>query len=298
MARLEEKFAQRAQGKPLGAPAFNPLPQQSRDTFTELSVAHIETDPDQPRKDPGDLTELKASIESVGLVQPIIVTIIGYERYRLIAGERRFTAVKELGLSRIPAIVRSVEEQQRLKVQIIENLHRKDLNPFEEARSYQRLMSEFGYTQDELARQLGRSQGGVNETLRLLALPAAVQQEYRTSDKVTKSLLLEIAKHPEEEQLSLWEQAKHGELTVRKAREQKKQSKSSGAKAEPTKPAPMSSRYLTKTQRAVVTVTFDRAKASQEEIVMALEEALATERERLHMALPSEHSARTNGSET
>ena len=207
MARLEEKMAAHAQRR-----VAIPLPESAavvRDTLTELPLSQIEPDPDQPRKDLGDLTELKASIQSVGLAQPIVVRVIGYERYQLLMGERRYTAAKELGLPKIAAIVRaSLEEHQRLELQIVENLHRKDLNPLEEAASYRRLRDEFGLSQEELGRRLGKSQNSVSESLKLLSLPTRVQEEYRTSDTVSKSLLLEIAKQPTPEaQIKMWEAA-------------------------------------------------------------------------------------------
>ncbi len=303
MARLEEKFRARAQKKSAdsgagagaaasGAATFFGSLSPQRDTLADLPLAQIETDPNQPRKDLGDLSDLKASIDAVGLVQPIIVTVVGYERYRIIAGERRFTAAREVGLTKIPAIVRTAEEHQRLELQIVENLHRKDLNPFEEGFSYQRLMDEFGLTQEQVAQRLGRSQESVNETIRLLTLPERVRDEYRTSDKASKSLLLEIARQSAEEQLALWEQAKQGELTVRKLRERRERSPQRGQRRPPMPSSPLASqpispmtfRYPIQTSDAAITVVFDRPRATQEEIVAALEEALAGERARLDTA--------------
>lgn len=297
MARLGDKFKERAlsvvgtagRGEARGvagpditmaASSLNPLLAQ-RDTLTDLPLSQIEPDPTQPRKDLGDLSELKASIASVGIVQPIIVSIVGYERYRLIAGERRFTAAKELDLAIIPAIVRTVEEHQRLELQIVENLHRKDLNPFEEAESYKRLMEEFGLNQEAVGKRIGKSQASVNELLRLLDLPEQVREEYRTSDKISKSLLLEIVKRPHEEQPAVWEQAKQGQLTVRKARESKAPSGTGQPSPPTTTPAPMSFRYPIQTEEAVVTVSFNKHRASQEEIIAALEEALSVEKARI-----------------
>ena len=285
MARLEDKIAAHAQRRVI--PLSTPEEVVTRDTLTELPLHQIETDPDQPRKDVGDLTELKASIQSVGIAQPIVVRIIGYDRYQIVMGERRYTAAKELGLARVPAIVRaSSEERTRLEVQIVENLHRKDLNPLEEAASYKRLMVLSEWTQEELGKRLGRSQNSVSETLRLLQLSPTIQQEYRTSDTVSKSLLLEIAKQPSEKaQITLWEQARRGELTVQKARAEKPKttrgSKSEGAKPAARTPHTMAFRYPIQTEFALVMVTFNELKVNQEAIVQALEEALAHERERL-----------------
>ena len=251
----------------------------SKDILTEIPLSQIETDPGQPRQDLGNLDELKASIAKNGLVQPIIVSVVREDRYRVVAGERRFTACQQLGLSKITAIVRSLEEQKRLTTQIIENLHRKDLTPFEEARGYQQLMQESGLTQTQIGEEVGKSQALVSEILKVLDLPDNIQQEYRTSDKLSRSMLLEISRQrsPEAQQ-TMWEQAKSGKLTVKQARQQKRASSS-----KPTeKPsAGMSFRYPIQTQEAVVNIIFDRPKASTEEIIMALEEALTIERERI-----------------
>jgi ParB/RepB/Spo0J family partition protein len=290
MARLEEKFKARAEGK-TGGPGGSVLPPRA-DLLSELPVAQIQTDPHQPRKDLGDLTELKASIASMGLIQPILVSVVEYGRYQIIAGERRFTAVRELGLPRIPAIVRTVEEHQRLELQIVENLHRQDLNPLEEAASYRRLIEEFGMTQDDVGRRLGKSQNSVNESLRLLALPASVQGEYRAlsplsnATRISKSLLLEIAKQPGEvAQRNLWEQAKRGQLTVKQVRQQKlsarlgHQGKERKASAVPAR-AGMLFRYPIQTDTATVTVTFEAPRATLDEIIAALEQALEGEKSR------------------
>ena len=280
MARsLAEKMARHAERE--ASPASErsetrmPLP---KDILTELSLSQIETDPDQPRKDLGNLEELKASIAKNGLVQPIIVSVVREDKYRVVAGERRFTACQQLGLSKITAIVRSLEEQKRLTTQIIENLHRKDLTPFEEARGYQQLMQESGLTQAQIGEQVGKSQALISEILKVLDLPDNIQEEYRTSDKLSRSMLLEISRQKSPEaQRTMWEQAKSGGLTVKQARQQKRTS--SRPKLKPT--AAMSFRYPIQTQEAMVSVVFDRPKASTEEIILALEEALTIERGRI-----------------
>ena len=110
----------------------------------------------------GEIEDLKASIAEHGILQPLIVAPIDETRYRLIAGERRFTAALALNLTAIPAIVRSVEDHRRLEVQLIENLHRKDLTPFEEADAFWRLQDEFGLTQEQLAQRMGRTQAAIS----------------------------------------------------------------------------------------------------------------------------------------
>ena len=197
---------------------FDPLGNdEGRVVFIRLD--DIEPDPEQPRKDVGDLEELAASIRTHGVINPIVVRPVSGQKFRIVAGERRYRASHLAGRDQIQAIIRSLEEQSRLEVQLIENLHRKDLNPFEEATVYRRLMDEFGLTQEQMAKRVGRSQATINEVLLLLQLPSSLRREYRTSDKVSKSVLIEIAKQPDQEkQAELWERAKTGGLTVREAR--------------------------------------------------------------------------------
>lgn len=217
MASLKKRFEAIAQGD--ASLQFDPLAQADA-RLAMLPPSQIEPDPDQPRKEVGDLEELKASIEEHGIIQPCIVSVIGDDRYRLIAGERRWTAATELGLKLIPCVVRSVEEHRRLEVQIIENIHRKDLSPLEEARAYQRLMIEFNLSQRQLAARLGRSVAGINQMLRLLTLPEDLMPSVQTSEHLTRSVLLEIAKKESPElQRELLQKALQGTMTVRALRE-------------------------------------------------------------------------------
>lgn len=137
-----------------------------------LPLTLIDTNPNQPRKcfAETELSELAASIEQNGLIQPIIVRKIG-ERYEIIAGERRFRAVKQLGRSEIPAIVVEADDAKAAKYSLIENLQREDLNPCEEATAFRTLTTEYGLTQEEAAAQVGKSRSAVANSMRLLELP-------------------------------------------------------------------------------------------------------------------------------
>jgi ParB family chromosome partitioning protein len=121
------------------------------------------------------LQELTASIEAVGVLQPIVVRPNG-ERYQIVMGERRVRAAKTAGLERIPAIVRTTEDDQLLRDALLENIHREDLNPLEEAAAYEQLLVDFGITQEELAARLGRSRPVIANAMRLLRLPGSVQR--------------------------------------------------------------------------------------------------------------------------
>lgn len=157
------------------AKASQPMPDGSY--FAELPVAEITPNPQQPRKnfDQEALAELAESVKDVGLLQPIVVrkTAGGYE---LIMGERRWRAHQQAGLELIPAIVRATEDGDLLRDALLENLHRAQLNPLEEAAAYQQLLDDFGCTKEELASRVQRSRPHISNTIRLLALPAPVQR--------------------------------------------------------------------------------------------------------------------------
>lgn len=146
--------------------------------FEELRVGAITPNPRQPRQtfDEDALDELAASIREVGLLQPVVVRRAGPGRYELIMGERRWRATQRAGLREIPAIVRDTEDDELLREALIENLHREQLNPLEEAAAYQQLLEEFGATHDGLAKKIGRSRPHITNTLRLLNLPVGVQR--------------------------------------------------------------------------------------------------------------------------
>ncbi|NUQ98516.1 MAG: ParB/RepB/Spo0J family partition protein [Streptomyces sp.] len=146
--------------------------------FAELELGLITPNPRQPREvfDEDALNELIISIKEVGLLQPVVVRQIGTDRYELIMGERRWRACKEAGLERIPAIVRDTDDEKLLLDALLENLHRAQLNPLEEAAAYDQLLRDFACTHEQLADRIGRSRSQVSNTLRLLKLSAPVQR--------------------------------------------------------------------------------------------------------------------------
>jgi ParB family transcriptional regulator, chromosome partitioning protein len=146
--------------------------------FAEIPLASITPNPKQPRQvfDDDALDELKASIEEVGFLQPIVVRELGPDRFELVMGERRLRAATALGRESIPAIVRETRDDAMLRDALLENIHRANLNPLEEAAAYQQLLEEFGATHEELARRIGRSRPQISNTIRLLNLPPAVQR--------------------------------------------------------------------------------------------------------------------------
>jgi ParB family chromosome partitioning protein len=139
----------------------------------ELAVSEIEPNPEQPRTsfEPAALDALAGSIASAGLLQPLIVRPLDDGRYELVAGERRWRAAQKAGLDRVPAVVRTSPEDERLQMALIENMVREDLNPVDEARACASLVDDLGITKEELARRVGRSRAAISNLIRLLDLP-------------------------------------------------------------------------------------------------------------------------------
>lgn len=146
--------------------------------YREIPLGDIRPNPRQPRQvfEEEALAELVYSLREIGLLQPIVVRPVGRDRYELVAGERRWRAAQEAGFTAIPAIVRETDDDVLLRDALLENLHRAQLNPLEEAAAYGQLLSDFGCTQDELAQRIGRSRPQVTNTLRLMKLPPSVQR--------------------------------------------------------------------------------------------------------------------------
>ena len=147
-------------------------------TALEVDINSIQPNSKQPRTyfDEEALRELAASIKEVGVMQPPVVRKIGENQYELIMGERRLRASKLAGLETIPVILRASHDNEMLREALLENIHRSQLNPLEEAAAYQNLINDFEYTHEELAQKIGRSRSLITNTLRLLNLPAAVQR--------------------------------------------------------------------------------------------------------------------------
>ena len=168
----------RAAGPALGRGLSALIP--SRDDASsgarEILLSEIRVNPNQPRRDVenANLEALAMSITDHGVLQPILVTET-LDGYRLVAGERRVQAARLAGLERIPAVIRQLADREQLELALVENVQREDLNPIEEANAFRQLHEEFGLTQDEIARQVGRARTTITNTLRLLELDEGVQ---------------------------------------------------------------------------------------------------------------------------
>ncbi|MBU6330039.1 MAG: ParB/RepB/Spo0J family partition protein [Acidobacteria bacterium] len=166
-------------GRGLGAliPTTERL-QESDSQLRELPIGQIEPNTYQPRAffDEESLAGLAASIEAVGVLQPILVREVAPQKFELVAGERRWRAAQRAGLETIPAIVRPAEGVVSLEQALVENLHREDLSVLEEAAGYQQLVDEFGQSHDEIARRMGKSRSAIANTIRLLQLSDSIQR--------------------------------------------------------------------------------------------------------------------------
>ena len=152
--------------------------------YRELPIGAIKVNPYQPRDifDEEMLSNLTASIREVGVLQPILVRTRDSESYELIAGERRWRAAKRAGLKNIPAIIRDVEDLTSLEHALVENLHRQDLGPLEEAAAFQQLIDDFGLSQEAVGQRVGKSRSSIANSLRLLHLPSSVQNYLLSGD--------------------------------------------------------------------------------------------------------------------
>ena len=183
----------------------------------EIDINCIEANPFQPRAefDQEALEELAQSIKEQGIIQPVTVRKLGYNRYQLISGERRLRASKLAGLSKIPAFIRIANDEQMLELALIENIHRENLNAIEVAISYQRLIDECNLTQEQLSTKVGKSRSAIANFLRLLKLPAEVQIALRDGHISMAHARALINIDDKEAQLKLLQQIIEENLNVR-----------------------------------------------------------------------------------
>ena len=194
----------------------------------EIDINLIEANPFQPRTefDEVALAELAQSIKEQGIIQPVTVRKLGYNRYQLISGERRLRASKLAGLAKIPAFIRIANDEQMLELALIENIHRENLNAIEVAISYQRLIDECNLTQEQLSEKLGKSRSAIANFLRLLKLPAEIQIALRDGHISMAHARALINIEDKEAQLKLLQQIVEDDLNVRQTEELANKAKS------------------------------------------------------------------------
>ncbi len=240
-----------------------------------VPLSAIEPDPDQPRKSMGDLDDLVASIESKGVLEPILVRPLGEDdgsEYRIISGERRYRAAQEAGLYEVPAVVLDVSEQEALEIALIENLQRKDLTPFEEAEGYQVLAERHGYTHEQISEAVGKSRTVVTESMSLLAMTPKVRQAVQALGVTAKSVLLEVLKaESEEEMLRLLEEVSRHELKRDDLRKRmRKVKKGDGRRSK----KPYTFKFKAPDKRFALSLSFRQQEVDRSDLIGALEEIL------------------------
>lgn len=188
-----------------------------------IEADRIDPNPTQPRREMRDLDELVGSIRERGILEPLLVRPLETGRFQIIAGERRFQAAKQVGLTMVPCVELEVDDRGCLEISLVENLQRRDLTPFEEAEAVNRLVEEFSYTHEQIARKLGRSRTSVTEILSLNRMPQTVKDACRRADITAKSTLMEIVRQPDEAtMLALVAAVSSEALTRDEVRERKK----------------------------------------------------------------------------
>lgn len=209
-----------------------------QEKILKIRTEEIEANPLQPRTkiNHEDLEDLINSIKEHGIIQPLILSRSD-NGYILIAGERRLTSAKIIGLKTVPAIVRDTSRQEKLEIALVENLQRKNLNPIEEAAAYQKLVDEFNLSQEQIAKRVGKSREAVSNTLRILSLPLEIQKSIG-AEKITEGHAKVILSLPsEKEQLKLHRRILKSNLSVRKTEDVTRQIKKGLGYAGPLDPS-------------------------------------------------------------
>jgi ParB family chromosome partitioning protein len=239
-----------------------------------IAIDRLEPNPQQPRIEIGDLTDLIASIREKGVLEPLLVrpSEVG-GRFMIISGERRYRAAREAGLRELPCIEMEVDDRAVAEIALIENLQRKDLTPFEEADGFAMLVERFGYTHEEVARKIGKSRSSVTEALSIAGLPSEIRDQCRRADIGSKSLLLQIARQPDDESMKIFIRrvAEQG-MTRDEARRARTDRQA--------RPQPYVFRHQPETKEYTLELRFRRSSVSRDEMIVVLEGLLAELRAR------------------
>jgi len=238
-----------------------------------ISIDQIDPNPEQPRVEIGNLTELTASIRDNGVLEPLLVKpSISNGRWMIIAGERRWRAAAAAGLREVPCIEMEVDDRAVAEIALIENMQRKDLTTWEESDGLAALCQRFGYTHEEVARKVGKSRSTVTEALSIAALPSDVREKCQRADIQAKSLLLQIVRQPDEEAMrALIEVVAEGSLTrdeVRAVRKGRTPSESGRLNRGSDKPHIF--RFQSPNHDFNVELRFFKSAASNEDVIEAL----------------------------
>jgi ParB family chromosome partitioning protein len=242
---------------PSGAPVGRMVPIES-----------VDPNPDQPRQAMGDLSELIASVAEKGIIEPLVVRQKG-ARYQIIAGERRYHAAVQSGMTELPVVVRDVDDTEMLELALVENIQRKDLTAFEESEALQSLAQRCGYTHEDMAKRLGKSRTSITESLSLNSMPPEVRKICRLAGLTSKSVLLQIVRQGDaQKMLGLIEKvASQGGATREQVRQQTQAPKAGRPKAFVFAFKPTSKAFNLR-------LSFNKKTASKDDIISALEAIL------------------------
>ncbi len=234
-----------------------------------LPIEQMDPNPHQPRQVMGDLSELMASISEKGIIEPIIVRRRAH-RYQIIAGERRYQAAVQLGMSEVPVVIRDVDDAEVIEIALVENLQRKDLTAFEEAEALHQLSEQSSLTHEQLAKRLGKSRTAITEALTLNQMPEDVKNLCRLADIHSKSLLLQIVRQSDPQKMvALIEKVSRGEsagaTVTRQALRDAAPTKKAG------RPKAYTFQYRAPTKAFSLKLNFKKSQVEKSEIISALE---------------------------
>ena len=232
-----------------------------------IPVEKIKPNPDQPRKFLGDLRELTESVKEKGVLEPILVRFIPRDDcYYIISGERRYHASRAAGLREIPCIEKIADDAETLELGLIENLQRKDLTPFEEADGLQRLAEQFEYTHEDIAKKIAKARSSVTETMSLRVIPEALRKLCIESGIVSKSLLLQVARQPNERKMqeAIHRIAQAG-LTRDEARRERQEEQNAGPR-----PQPFIFNYRPENEAFKLRIQFRKSNVTRSELIESL----------------------------
>jgi len=237
-----------------------------------IPIEEIAPNPDQPRQNLGDLSELISSIREKGVLEPLLVRKVG-GRFQIIAGERRYRAAIEAGLDEVPCVVRESSDAEMMELALVENLQRKDLTAFEEADGLKVLADAYGYTHEMMAEKVGRSRSSVTETLALTAMPEDVRELCRRADIQSKSVLLQIVRQNSAEKMTalLERLQKEGPTRAEARRLTKERSTPRGR----GRPRHYVFKYQPKGEGFSLSLQFKKSQVPRAEVIGVLESILA-----------------------
>jgi len=232
-----------------------------------IPVDKIRPNPDQPRKALGELRELTDSIKEKGVLEPLLVRFMPRDDcYHIISGERRYHASRAAGLREVPCIEKIADDAETLELALIENLQRKDLTPFEEADGLQRLAEQFDYTHDDIAKKIAKARSSVTETMSLRVIPENVRKQCMELGIISKSLLLQVARQPNERKmLESVHRIAQGGLTRDEARRERQEEKNAGPR-----PQPFIFNYRPENESFRLRIQFRKSNVSRDELIETL----------------------------